>query len=127
LVHLGEVGFDRLGPGRAAEQVLLLALEVLDLAEQIPDGLVAGEVGPELGVLALEIRDPVMKPLVLLEQLLRELRALAEELLNEPVALLLEILRGAIARRRRAPFHVRHRGFGSSQQNDGSTPASPGG
>jgi len=50
-----KVGLHSLGARGAAHELLLLVLEILDLADEVPDGLVAGEVRAELGVLVLEI------------------------------------------------------------------------
>jgi hypothetical protein len=77
----------------AAYELLLLLLELLDLLEEVAHRRVAGEVGPELAVLGLEVRDALNEAFVLAEELFRELGALAEELLDERVALSFEVLR----------------------------------
>jgi hypothetical protein len=49
------VVFDRLGADGAVDELLLFALELLDFSEQIPDGLIAGEVGAQSPVLRFEL------------------------------------------------------------------------
>ncbi len=81
---------------RLREKELLFGLERLDLLEQIADGLVAGQRRAEARVLALLLGLCGPEPLVLAEQLVRELRALPEKLLDEGVSLALQVVDRAV-------------------------------